>query len=167
MTKSSISIAIKTERSTIAEHRGTINRSHIQTDLEISKYQGLIEEESSQSQAMAGNQEVKLLGVVGSPFVTRAVIGLKLKGVEFEYVHESLQEKSEALLKYNPVHKKVPVLVHNGKPIVESMVIVEYVDEAWKGYSILPTDPYQKAQARFWVKFIDDKVNTLFLFFFF
>ena len=37
-------------------------------------------------------------------------------------------------------------------------MIVEYVDEAWSGYPILPSDPYQRAQTRFWSKFIEEKV---------
>jgi len=103
-------------------------------------------------------EEVQLLGAVGSPFVIRVQIALKLKGIEHKYVEEKLGYLSETLLNYNPVYKMVPVLVHNGNPISESRVILEYIDEAWKQNPILPNDPYRRALDRFWSKFIDDKV---------
>ena len=88
-----------------------------------------------------------------------------LKGVDFENVEEDLANKSEVLLKDNPVHKKVPVLVHNGWLICESMVILEYIEETWKENAILPKDLYGKAMAHFYCNFGDDKVfhNLCFL----
>ncbi|KAL8102290.1 hypothetical protein AgCh_026971 [Apium graveolens] len=105
-----------------------------------------------------GDQEVKLHGGWPSFFSKRVDIALKMKGIDYKYVAEDIFNKSPELLEYNPVHKKIPVLVHNGKPICESLVILEYIDETWKfGPSILPKDPYARAMARFWAKFIDDK----------
>ena len=105
---------------------------------------------------------MKLLGVWDSPFVNRVQIVLNLKGISYEYVEEDLHSKGELLLASNPVHKKVPVLIHNGKPIPESQVIVQYIDEAWRGTgpSLLPADPHERATSRFWAAYVDDKVGS-------
>ncbi|KAK1267181.1 Glutathione S-transferase U10 [Acorus gramineus] len=101
---------------------------------------------------------LKLHGMRLSPFCTRVELALKLKGVQFEYIQEDLNKKSDALLQYNPIHKKVPVLIHDGQPIVESLVILEYIDETWKEPRLMSEDPHRRARIRFWANYYDKEV---------
>ncbi|MGI4406668.1 glutathione S-transferase, partial [Klebsiella pneumoniae] len=52
----------------------------------------------------------------------------------------------------------VPVLVHGQNVIIESFVILEYIDETWKNCPLLPQEPCDRAKARFWAKFAEEKL---------
>jgi len=113
--------------------------------------------------AGAGDDEMKLLNTWFSPFGSRVMLTLHLKGLSYEYMEEEdvINNKSQLLLESNPVHKKVPVLFHKGKILCESMIIVNYIEEAFPdaGPSLLPSDPYERAIARFWAAFIETNVS--------
>lgn len=105
-----------------------------------------------------GEEQVKLLSQWPSPFAIRVLIGLEEKNVRYESQEENFASKSELLLQMNPIHKKVPVLIHNGKPVCESLIILQYIDEVWLGTnSFMPSNPYDRALARFWADFLDTK----------
>ncbi|CAA2961261.1 probable glutathione S-transferase, partial [Olea europaea subsp. europaea] len=102
--------------------------------------------------------EVTLLDLWSSPFAMRVRIALKEKGIDYESREEDLSNKSPLLFNMNPVHKQVPVLIHNGKPVCESIIIVQYIDDVWKDKApLLPSHPYERARSRFWADYVDKK----------
>ncbi|TYI29789.1 hypothetical protein ES332_A05G342000v1 [Gossypium tomentosum] len=104
-------------------------------------------------------EEVVLLDFWPSMFGMRSRIALAGKGIKYEYKEEDLWNKSALLLQTNHVHKKIPVLIHNGKPVCKSLIQVQYIDEVRHDKApLLPSDPYQKATARFWADYVDKKV---------
>ncbi|KAH7857858.1 hypothetical protein Vadar_017185 [Vaccinium darrowii] len=102
--------------------------------------------------------DLELIGLRPSPYVNRVQYALNLKSIDYEFLEEKFGSKTDLLLQSNPIHKKVPVLIHAGKPICESLIILQYIDETWTSATpILPSDPYDCAIARFWAAYIDDK----------
>lgn len=107
---------------------------------------------------------LQLIQVPHSPFCQSVAIAFAEKGVPFSVVNEDLRNKSQLLLEANPVHKKVPALIHNGRSIAESCVIVEYIEDTWPDrYSLFPETSYEKAQARFWVDLIEVRIGATLL----
>ncbi|KAI3665193.1 hypothetical protein L6452_43816 [Arctium lappa] len=107
-----------------------------------------------------GKDDVKLLSMWASPFCMRVKVALAEKEVAYEEILENdlMGGKTELLIQSNPVHKQVPVLLHDDKPVVESTNILTYIDEVWPAKPLLPTCAYGKSRARFWADYIDRKV---------
>jgi len=62
------------------------------------------------------------------PYVQRAAIALAEKGVAFERRVIDLANKPDWFLALSPTGK-VPVLIADGRPIFESAVILEYLED--------------------------------------
>ncbi|KAK5824822.1 hypothetical protein PVK06_019606 [Gossypium arboreum] len=81
-------------------------------------------------------EEVVLLDFWPSMFGIRSRIALAEKGIKYEYKEEDLWNKSALLLQTKPVHKKIPVLIHNGKLVSTARFWADYVDK--KDFGLVP-----------------------------
>jgi len=63
-----------------------------------------------------------------------------------------------AYMKLNP-KAVVPTLVHDGKVIVESTVICEYLDEVFPTPALKPDAPERRAATRLWTKAVDEHLH--------
>ena len=79
----------------------------------------------------------------------RVWLTLLEKGLEFELVEIKLdgEQFSPDFLAINPFHH-VPVLIDDGFKIVESLVILDYLEAKYPAPAILPKDPKDLAIAR-------------------
>lgn len=105
---------------------------------------------------VAMTASLKLISHKLCPYVQRAVIALKEKGVPFERIDIDLANKPDWFLKLSPLGK-VPVLVvttERGEvALFESNVICEYIEETQAGSRLHPADPLQRAEHRAWMEF--------------
>jgi len=53
----------------------------------------------------------------------------------------------------------VPTLVHEDRPIIESSIICEYLEDSFPQPSLRPVSPHARAMMRFWLKHIDIKLH--------
>jgi glutathione S-transferase len=95
--------------------------------------------------------KLTLISHVLCPYVQRAVIALKEKGVDFERIDIDLANKPDWFLALSPLGK-VPVLKVGEDVIFESAVIAEYLEDT-VAPALHPADPVRRADHRAWIEF--------------
>jgi len=67
--------------------------------------------------------------------------------------------KPDSLLKLNP-RGLVPTLQYDNKPLYESTVICEFLEDAYPDHTphLLPQDPYSRARTRIWTDFVTSRI---------
>lgn len=93
----------------------------------------------------------------------RVRLFLEEKGLAYEghVIDLSRQEQhSDAYLKINPMGV-VPTILHDGRALHESSTICEYLDAVFPEPRLTPDDPYDIAQMRNWVRYVDGLITNL------
>ncbi|XP_078499860.1 glutathione S-transferase omega-1-like [Lissotriton helveticus] len=86
------------------------------------------------------------------PYAQRTRIVLAAKGIKFEIININLRSKPEWFLDKD-ASGEVPVLeTSKGDIISESTTISDYLDEAYPGKKLTPSDPLKKAQQKVLLK---------------
>lgn len=93
------------------------------------------------------------------PYVQRAAIVLAEKNVSFDRIDIDLSNKPDWFLKVSPLGK-TPVLLVDGKPIFESAVICEFLDETISP-KLHPENALLRAQHRAWIEFGSNVLNSI------
>ena len=88
----------------------------------------------------------------------KARLGLAEKGLEWESQLVDLQKGEQQTPEYLKLNPKgvIPTLIHDGRVIRESNVLIEYLDEVFPTPPLKPDDPYDRAQMRIWMKRLDE-----------
>ena len=78
---------------------------------------------------------------------------------DIEWVDRRLVSKNEDhlsawYLKLNP-NGVVPTLLHDGRVVIESSAILQYLDEVFPDPPLMPVDPIDRAAVRAWLVFVD------------
>ncbi|KAK9824545.1 hypothetical protein WJX72_011220 [[Myrmecia] bisecta] len=119
---------------------------------------------------MAPANPIKLYDSGTCPFAQRAWIALVEKQLPFEVIKVDLQNKPQHFVdKYHEINPdpnsaaKVPILIDGGNQLIESSLVVEYLEDKYpdQGASLLPEDPFQRAKVRLFVDFFNNNFQPL------
>jgi glutathione S-transferase len=92
----------------------------------------------------------------------RLALAEKKLSWESRYVDPSLKKREQhdpEYLKLNP-RGLVPTLVHDGRVVRESQIILEYLEDVFPDPALRPADPHERAWMRLWTKLIDEGLHV-------
>lgn len=101
---------------------------------------------------------VEIIGLPQSNFVWATRIALAEKGVAHESI--PMPPHSPDVLAVHPFGK-IPVLRHGSVAIGESRAIIDYVDGAFEGPELVPSDPAAARHSDSWTSMITSTVEPL------
>jgi len=104
---------------------------------------------------------LELYHSVNSVCAQKVRVALAEKGLEYESHLMTLRgdQFDPQYMKLNP-NAVVPTLVHEGQVVIESSVILYYLDERFPSPPLMPRDPLQRARVRMMNKLIDEYVHN-------
>jgi glutathione S-transferase len=104
---------------------------------------------------------LELYNNINSVCAQKVRIALNEKGEEVKDHLLTLRgdQNDPAYMKLNP-NGVVPTLVHDGRPIVESSLILYYIDEIFPDPPLMPTEPLLRHRVRMYNKLIDEYLHN-------
>lgn len=99
-----------------------------------------------------------------SSYAWKALIALYEKGIEFDYralENEAPFTHYEELKAHWPVGQ-FPLIVHDGRPLFESSIIIEYLDQIRAEPRLIPADPQAALTIRFLDRIFDNHFQARF-----
>jgi glutathione S-transferase len=104
---------------------------------------------------------LELYHSINSVCAQKARVALAEKGLPYKEHLMTLRgdQFDPAYMKLNP-NAVVPTLIHDGEPIIESSVILYYLDETFPDKPLMPAATLARAKVRLFNKLIDEYVHN-------
>ncbi|MEO8454655.1 MAG: glutathione S-transferase family protein [Sphingomicrobium sp.] len=107
-------------------------------------------------------QPLTIVGSFVSPYVRKVLACLNLKGLAYEIDPITPFFGNDEFERLSPL-RRIPVLIHGDFSVSDSSVIALYLDEAYPGHPLLPSDPRDRARARWFEEFADTRLGDVFI----
>src|SRR4051812_17694497 len=108
------------------------------------------------------DRPLTIIGSYVSPYVRKVLAAMNLKGLSYEVDPITPFFGSDEFERLSPL-RRIPVLIDGDFHASDSTVICAYLDEAYPKHPLLPTDPKDRARARWLEEFADTRLGDLFI----
>ncbi len=105
---------------------------------------------------------MKIIGSFVSPYVRKVLACLELKGLGYRVDPITPFFGNDEFGALSPL-RRIPVLIDGDVVLCDSTVICAYLDEAYPARPLLPSDPKDRARARWLEEYADTRLGDLFI----
>src|SRR3954464_8565102 len=99
-----------------------------------------------------------IIGSYASPYVCKVLARMNLKGLRYEVDPITPFFGNDEFRRLSPLCR-IPVLIDGDFSVSDSSVICAYLDETYSGLPLFPTDPKDRARARWLEEFADTRLG--------
>ena len=103
---------------------------------------------------------MKLIGSVASPFVRKVRVVLAEKKLDYGFELENVWTAETTVHLYNPLGKIPCLIMEDGSSMVDSRVIVEYLDTLTPVCKLLPPNGRDRADVKVWEALADGVLDA-------
>jgi glutathione S-transferase len=105
---------------------------------------------------------IRIIGSFVSPYVRKVLAAMNLKGLAYEVDPITPFYGSDEFERLSPL-RRIPVLIDGDFSVSDSSVICAYLDEAYPGHPLFPSDAKDRARARWLEEYADTRLGELFI----
>lgn len=84
---------------------------------------------------------MQLIGYLDSPFVRRVAISMQFLGIEYQHRELSIFRDFEEFRMINPTVKVPTLVLDDGQVLIDSTLILNYLESQLAGHSLMPEAP--------------------------
>ena len=105
---------------------------------------------------------MKIIGSFVSPYVRKVLACMNLKDLTYEIDPITPFFGNDEFERLSPL-RRIPILIDGDFAVSDSSVICAYLDEAYDGHALFPSNPKDRARARWFEEFADTRLGDLFI----
>src|SRR4051794_24889741 len=105
---------------------------------------------------------IRVIGSFVSPYVRKVLACMNLKALAYEVDPITPFFGNDEYERLSPL-RRIPVLVDGDVSVCDSSVICAYLDDAYPERPLLPTDPKDRARARWLEEYADTRLGDVFI----